>query len=109
MIRIIDKNRCCGCTACVNVCVHGCISMNEDSEGFLYPKVDEDHCVDCHLCDRVCPYENIRIESLEIDPECISARLKMMKYDFKSSLRRVILFVGAGCYKSTGNCIWCSF
>ena len=41
MIRIIDENRCCGCAACVNVCAHGCISMNEDSEGFLYPKVDE--------------------------------------------------------------------
>lgn len=85
MIRIIDKNRCCGCTACVNVCAHGCISMNEDSEGFLYPKVDEDHCVDCHLCDRVCPYENIRIESLEIDPECISAKAKDDEIRFKSS------------------------
>lgn len=29
--------------------------MQEDSEGFLYPKVDLSLCIDCHLCEKVCP------------------------------------------------------
>ena len=29
--------------------------MIEDEEGFLYPKVDMDACVNCGLCDRMCP------------------------------------------------------
>ena len=32
--------------------------MREDAEGFLYPEVDRDLCVDCHLCERVCPVLN---------------------------------------------------
>ena len=30
--------------------------MNEDPEGFLYPNVDLEKCVDCGLCEKVCPY-----------------------------------------------------
>ncbi len=29
--------------------------MIEDEEGFLYPRVNEDYCVDCGLCEKVCP------------------------------------------------------
>ena len=55
MIRIESKEKCCGCTACASVCAHGCISMIEDREGFKYPKVDLSICVNCGLCEKVCP------------------------------------------------------
>jgi coenzyme F420-reducing hydrogenase beta subunit len=29
--------------------------MKADAEGFLYPEVDETTCIDCGLCERVCP------------------------------------------------------
>ena len=32
--------------------------MAEDNEGFLYPQVDTSKCVDCHLCEKVCPVIN---------------------------------------------------
>lgn len=32
--------------------------MVEDEEGFLYPKVDETKCVNCGLCEKVCPVLN---------------------------------------------------
>lgn len=32
--------------------------MIEDEEGFLYPKVDTANCIDCHLCEKVCPVIN---------------------------------------------------
>lgn len=55
MINITDKHKCCGCTACINVCPKACISMSEDKEGFLYPVVDSVKCIDCGLCEKVCP------------------------------------------------------
>lgn len=58
MIRIIDKHKCCGCSACVQKCPMQCISMHEDEEGFFYPKTDLSKCIDCHICERVCPYQN---------------------------------------------------
>lgn len=55
MIQILDKHNCCGCNSCVQKCPKHCISMYEDEEGFLYPQVDLDRCIDCHLCEKVCP------------------------------------------------------
>lgn len=54
-ITITDPHDCCGCTACASACPRGSISMKENSEGFLYPEVDESTCVECGLCVRVCP------------------------------------------------------
>ena len=55
MINLKEKKDCCGCTACQQICPKRCIDMKEDSEGFLYPSVDELKCVSCGLCDSVCP------------------------------------------------------
>ena len=59
MINIQDKSKCCGCCACVDVCAHQAISLKTDIEGFWYPVVDEAECVDCGLCNKVCPELNI--------------------------------------------------
>ena len=58
MIDIKNKQDCCGCSACVQRCPKQCIMMAEDNEGFLYPQVDTSKCVDCHLCEKVCPVIN---------------------------------------------------
>lgn len=58
MIDIKDKKDCCGCSACVSVCVKHCSTMQTDEEGFLYPMVDQGACIDCGLCDKVCPVIN---------------------------------------------------
>ena len=58
MIDIKNKQDCCGCSACAQRCPKQCITMAEDEEGFLYPQVDTSKCVDCHLCEKVCPVIN---------------------------------------------------
>ncbi len=60
MISIKDKKDCCGCTACAEACPVSCISMVRDSEGFLYPSVNSDACINCGKCSRVCPVINKR-------------------------------------------------
>lgn len=60
MIEITDKVKCCGCTACFNICLKKCISMQPDTEGFLYPIVDKKQCVNCGLCEKVCPILNYK-------------------------------------------------
>lgn len=51
-----EKHNCCGCGACYSVCPKNCITMVEDSQGFLYPKINKDLCIDCGLCKKVCPF-----------------------------------------------------
>lgn len=58
MIHIIDKSKCCGCNACVQRCPKQCITMQEDEEGFLYPMVNQSVCIDCGLCEKICPILN---------------------------------------------------
>lgn len=58
MITILNKEMCVGCTGCFQVCPKQCISMIEDSQGFKYPHVDLSSCVDCHLCEKICPVIN---------------------------------------------------
>lgn len=58
MIEITDKSKCCGCEACVQRCPKQCITMKMDEEGFFYPSVDVTRCVDCGVCDKVCPFIN---------------------------------------------------
>lgn len=52
---MVDKEKCCGCSACMSVCPKNCISMCWDKEGFLYPVVDKNICINCGLCEKVCP------------------------------------------------------
>lgn len=58
MIEIVEKSDCVGCEACVQRCPKQCIVMKEDAEGFLYPQIDIEKCIDCGLCERVCPVIN---------------------------------------------------
>ena len=55
MIKITNKSNCSGCHACANVCPKKCIEMVSDNEGFWYPKIDETKCINCGLCEKVCP------------------------------------------------------
>ena len=55
MIRIDQKDSCCGCNACGDICPRGAITFRSDEEGFWYPHVDTDCCIDCHKCESVCP------------------------------------------------------
>ena len=92
MIDIQDKTECSGCAACAAICGHNCITMTSDAEGFKYPEVDKEKCVNCGLCDRVCPILNIP-DDLSIK-EVIAAKNKNSTTPFLlivcSAMRRKI-------------------
>ncbi|MFR1757493.1 MAG: Coenzyme F420 hydrogenase/dehydrogenase, beta subunit C-terminal domain, partial [Thomasclavelia spiroformis] len=58
MIVIKDKSMCSGCHGCMNICPKNCITMKEDNEGFWYPIVDREKCIECGLCEKSCPILN---------------------------------------------------
>lgn len=55
MIEIVNKSKCTGCGACLACCNVKAIAFTEDKEGFRYPTVNLDICLNCGLCNRVCP------------------------------------------------------
>lgn len=48
------KQDCTGCAACVDICPVNCITMQEDEEGFRYPKIDLEKCIHCDQCRKLC-------------------------------------------------------
>lgn len=49
---------CSGCHACFSSCPKEAISMLANNEGFLLPVIDKKKCVDCGVCEKVCPALN---------------------------------------------------
>ena len=58
MQEIVEKHKCTACNACKSICPKSAISMVENDEGFLYPKIDDKKCIDCGLCKKTCPVIN---------------------------------------------------
>lgn len=71
-MELYAGNQCCGCNLCLAVCPKGAISLAKDAEGFLYPSIDHDQCVDCGLCRKICTFnretsaENTPLASLAV-------------------------------------------
>jgi ferredoxin len=53
-----EKQECCGCSACSAICPQKAINMTDDLEGFEYPVIDADLCIQCMRCIKVCPLKN---------------------------------------------------
>jgi coenzyme F420-reducing hydrogenase beta subunit len=51
----VNKEKCTGCAACYSICPSHCISFIENEEGFLYPRIDGNRCIECNLCTIICP------------------------------------------------------
>lgn len=58
MQRICEDELCTGCCACLNICPPTAISMVKDDFGFNHPIIDNNKCIDCRLCKKVCPIIN---------------------------------------------------
>lgn len=87
MIDRLTKEECCGCNACGDACPKGSISFSKDEEGFLYPHIDKATCIECDLCEKVCPV--INIDSLKKNdyekPKCYAAVHKNLQVRFDST------------------------
>jgi len=62
MISISTKAMCCGCAGCKTVCPTNAINMVTDEMGFVFPKVNNDICLNCGLCEKNCPVLNHKNE-----------------------------------------------
>ena len=58
MIQLPSKENCCGCMGCGDICPKGAIKAVKDENGFTYPEVNAELCVDCGLCMKKCSFVN---------------------------------------------------
>ncbi len=68
-----QKEYCSGCRACEQICPKGCINMVEDEEGFFYPNIDKEKCVNCGKCTNTCPINKDTINGLNLEEPIVYA------------------------------------
>lgn len=73
MILFKNKNECCGCGACVNKCPKEAIRMIEDEYGFLYPEINNEKCIECGICNKVCDLKRKEKAELKTKSKCYFA------------------------------------
>lgn len=69
-IANLTKTQCYGCSACQHICPVQAIEMKADDEGFYYPVVDEEKCINCGKCRKGCPGINEKDMSGTASPDC---------------------------------------
>lgn len=104
MINIINKEDCCGCNACGDICGQHAISFKTDKEGFWYPEVDSEKCTNCHLCEKVCPIINIdELKKNDYqEPVCYAAQHKNLESLFNSTSGSAFAALAERMYKEGG-------
>lgn len=104
MIQITDKVNCCGCNACGDICPKGSITFKTDIEGFSYPEVDMDKCIDCHLCEKTCPIINIKElkKNYFVQPRTFAAQNKNLDSLFNSTSGSAFAALAERMYKLGG-------
>lgn len=55
MIKLAPHDLCTGCTSCLNSCNHDALTMQANDEGFKYPVINQDLCIECGRCVQRCP------------------------------------------------------
>lgn len=73
-LEIKNKVDCTGCRACEQLCPVKCITMIEDEEGFIFPHIDEEKCINCGLCKKRCPQLDKKIEKKESSIYAVKAK-----------------------------------
>lgn len=104
MIRIVNKEDCCGCNVCGDVCAHKAISFETDKEGFWYPVVDMEKCTNCHLCEKACPIINVKDLKKNDLPEsiCYAAEHKNIEVVFDSTSGGIFSALADIMYRNKG-------
>ena len=52
------NSNCSGCSACIQACPKNCINFEIDDKGFKYVSVNSSQCVNCGVCENICPSLN---------------------------------------------------
>lgn len=104
MINIMNKIDCCGCNACGDICPKESITFKTDIEGFWYPEVNMDTCIDCHLCEKVCPIINIdKLKKNDFkQPQCYAAIHKNYEVRFDSTSGGLFSALAEKMYRDKG-------
>lgn len=76
VIELCNRSACTGCGLCAAICPKSAIVMVTDSNGFSYPKLEPDICVECEKCRDICPVLSYHETDTQPIPEAFACWAK---------------------------------
>lgn len=64
-----NENKCCGCSICAQACPKKAIRMEINSEGFKFPVIDHNLCINCGKCVKICDFKNKKKSGKKHNPQ----------------------------------------
>lgn len=101
---LCNKNDCTGCATCAQICPQGAINMVKDEKGFLYPQIDSAKCINCLLCEKKCPVNELE-RMTNPSPTVYACWHKNMDIRLKSSSGGVFSAIAEYILKN-GGIVW---
>lgn len=101
---LCNKKDCTGCATCAQICPQGAINMVKDEKGFLYPQIDSAKCIDCLLCEKKCPINELG-RTTNPSPTVYACWHKNMDIRLKSSSGGVFSAIAEYILKN-GGIVW---
>ena len=84
-ISQLDRDLCCGCSACINTCPAEALRLIPDKYGYYRATIDRELCINCGKCANVCPSLHLPKKNNEQDPCCYAFIAADKELLFKSS------------------------
>lgn len=102
MVVICTHEACTGCMACVNVCAHKAITIIQDEEGFERPSIQQNKCVDCGVCQKICPINNPPTLTSPLQVIVAGQRMRICVYQVLQEVHFLFLQ-----YQYCNEVVWC--
>lgn len=67
---VLKKEMCMGCSACVNICPTGALTLETDDVGYYRSAINYDKCIDCGKCSNICPSIRLPEKKNFKNPKC---------------------------------------
>lgn len=111
--KVTITQNCSGCGVCLSICPRKAITIRKNTSGFYYAEINDDKCVKCGLCIKVCGFnskckiidDNVTV--LAVREKDIKSLMKSASGGFATALSKFMLEKGfsiIGCkYDSTIN------
>jgi len=78
-VYVVDRQICSGCLACKEICPVNAINMIIDEEGFNYPLINKEKCIECGECRKFCAVKREDIQHDKKPIDVIGAKIKNEK------------------------------
>lgn len=102
--EICPKDKCTGCSSCMNACPHSAISMIEDKvSGYIFPSINESKCVGCGLCKTTCP--SLNPPHLNTPIQAFASRAKLPE-TYKNTASGGVSAIISDYFISTGGVVY---